>query len=67
MALAPKYYEEKYKNLTKEELEKKFNEIRNNKSYAHDNDILNRAESLLIYRNIVAIYEFIKTIEKEVL
>ena len=46
---------------------KKFNEIRNNKSYAHDNDILNRAESLLIYRNIVAIYEFIKTIEKDIL
>ena len=46
---------------------KKFNEIRNNKSYAHDNDILNRAESLLIYRNIVAIYEFVKTIENDIL
>lgn len=46
---------------------KKFNEIRNHKSYAHDNDILNRAESQLIYRNIVAIYEFIKTIENDIL
>ncbi len=46
---------------------KKFNEIRNHKSYAHDNEILNRAESLLIYRNIVAIYEFIKTIENDIL
>lgn len=46
---------------------KKFNMIRNQKSYAHDNDILNRAESLLIYRNIVAIYDFIKTIENDVL
>lgn len=46
---------------------KKFNEIRNHKSYAHDNDILNRAESLLIYRNIVAIYEFTKTIENDIL
>ena len=46
---------------------KKFNDIRNNKSYAHDNEILNRAESLLIYRNIVAIYEFIKTIENDIL
>lgn len=43
---------------------KEYNTIRNKKSYAHDNDILNSAESLLIYRNIVAIYEFIKTIEK---
>ena len=41
--------------------------VRNKKSYAHDNDILNSAESLLIDRNIVAIYEFIKTIEKDVL
>ena len=46
---------------------KKFNEIRNHKSYAHDNDILNRAESLLIYRNIVAIYEFTKTIENDII
>lgn len=46
---------------------KKYNMVRNKKSYAHDNDILNSAESLLIYRNIVAIYEFIKTIEKDVL
>lgn len=46
---------------------KKYNMVRNQKSYAHDNDILNRAESLLIYRNIVAIYDFIKTIENEVL
>ena len=45
----------------------KYNHIRNQKSYAHDNDILNRAESLLIYRNIVAIYEFIKALEKDVL
>ena len=43
-----------------------YNKVRNNQSYAHDNDILNKAESLLIYRNIVNIYEFIKTIEKEV-
>ena len=42
---------------------KKYNMVRNKKSYAHDNS----AESLLIYRNIVAIYEFIKTIEKDVL
>ena len=72
----------KYSNIINEDLESdlsktilvqtgsifdKFNEVRNNKSYAHDNDILNRAESLLIYRNIVNIYEFIKTIEKDVL
>lgn len=45
----------------------KFNNVRNNQSYAHDNDILNRAESLLIYRNVVNIYEFIKTIENDIL
>lgn len=44
----------------------KFNTVRNNQSYAHDNDILNRAESLLIYRNVVNIYEFIKTIENDI-
>lgn len=45
----------------------KYNYVRNNKSYAHDNNILNSAESLLIYNNIVNIYEFIKTIEKNVM
>lgn len=44
----------------------KFNYIRNNKTYAHDNNILNRAESLLIYKDIVNIFEFIKTIENNV-
>lgn len=45
----------------------KFNHVRNNKTYAHDNNILNRAESLLIYNDIVNIFEFIKNIENNVL
>ena len=40
MALAPKYYEEKYKNLTKEELEKKFNEIRKHFEFETKNDYI---------------------------
>lgn len=42
----------------------KYNHVRNNQSYAHDNDILNEAESLLIYKDIVNVFEFIQTIEK---
>lgn len=42
----------------------KYNTIRNNKSYAHANDILNEAESLLIYSDIVNVFKFIQTIEQ---
>lgn len=42
----------------------KYNYIRNNQSYAHDNDILNEAESLLIYNDIVNVFRFIQTIEE---
>lgn len=41
----------------------KFNHVRNNMSYAHDNPILNEAESLLVYRDIVNVFEFIQSIE----
>ena len=43
----------------------KFNYIRNNQSYAHDNNILNEAESLLVFRDITNVFEFIKTIEEQ--
>lgn len=43
----------------------KFNNVRNNQSYAHANEILNETESILIYRDIANVFEFIKTIEKE--
>lgn len=42
----------------------KYNHIRNDQSYAHDNNILNEAESLLIYNDIVNVFKFIQTIEK---
>lgn len=41
----------------------KFNYVRNNKSYAHDNDVLNNDESMFIYKTIVNIVEFINRIE----
>lgn len=41
-----------------------FNDIRNNKSFAHDNPILNYSESLLIFNNITNSIKFIESIEK---
>lgn len=40
-----------------------FNDIRNNKSLAHDNKILNYSESLLIFNNVANSIKFIETIE----
>jgi len=40
-----------------------FNEVRNNKSFAHDNPILNYDESILIYDHVCALIRFIKSIE----
>lgn len=40
-----------------------FNDIRNNKSLAHDNKILNYTESLLIFNNVTNSIKFIETIE----
>ena len=41
-----------------------FNQIRNNKSFAHDNPILNYSESLLIFNNITNLKKFIESVEK---
>lgn len=41
-----------------------FNDIRNNKSFAHDNQILNYSESVLIFNNVTNSIKFIETIEK---
>lgn len=41
-----------------------FNDVRNNKSFAHDNPILNYAESILIFNNITNSLKFIESIEK---
>ncbi|TVT36747.1 hypothetical protein FNT36_24860 [Hymenobacter setariae] len=42
-----------------------FNAVRNDQSLAHDNTVLNRDESLLIFRNISALVKFIEHIEAE--
>ncbi len=43
-----------------------FNDIRNNKSLAHDNTILNYEESILILNNIFNTIKFIQTIENKI-
>ncbi|MGA9652138.1 abortive infection family protein, partial [Pedobacter sp.] len=40
-----------------------FNDIRNNRSYAHDNQILNYDESVLIFSNISSMVKFIQATE----
>lgn len=40
-----------------------FNDVRNNKSYAHDNSVLNHDESVLIFNYMTATLKFLKTIE----
>lgn len=40
-----------------------FNDIRNNKSFAHDNPVLNYDESVLIFANITASVKFIQAME----
>ena len=44
-----------------------FNNIRNNHTYAHDNNPLNNIESKLIYRNIVNVIYFVRDLEKSCL
>jgi hypothetical protein len=41
-----------------------FNDIRNNRSFAHDNPILNYSESVLIFNNVTNSIKFIESIEK---
>jgi hypothetical protein len=43
-----------------------FNDIRNNKSFAHDNPILNYHESNLIFNNVSNTIKFIETIENKI-
>lgn len=40
-----------------------FNDVRNNKSLAHDNPIPNYEESLLIFNHVAASFRFIKSLE----
>ncbi|MER2369088.1 abortive infection family protein [Photorhabdus laumondii] len=43
-----------------------FNDVRNNKSLAHDNPILNYEESLLIFNHVAASVRFIKSLEARI-
>ena len=43
-----------------------FNDVRNNKSLAHDNPILNYEESLLIFNHVAASIRFIKALELKI-
>ena len=40
-----------------------FNGVRNNKSLAHDNPVLNYEESLLIFNNISSLIRFVDSVE----
>ena len=42
-----------------------FNNIRNNYTWAHDNDVLNDIESKLIFKNIVNVKIFVEEIENK--
>ena len=43
----------------------RFNDVRNNESFAHDNDIVDQAEARYIFDSITALLRFIKAIEVE--
>lgn len=43
-----------------------FNDVRNNKSLAHDNPILNYEESLLIFNHVAASIRFIRSLETKI-
>lgn len=43
-----------------------FNDIRNNKSFAHDNPILNYQESILIFNSISSTIKFIEALENSI-
>lgn len=41
-----------------------FNDVRNNKSLAHDNEVLNPNESLLIFNNVTSVIRFLWALEQ---
>jgi hypothetical protein len=43
-----------------------FNDVRNNKSLAHDNEILNESESLLIFNNVASAIRFVWALEQSI-
>lgn len=43
-----------------------FNDVRNNISFAHDNPVLNRNESLLICQHVTSAIRFVWTLEQSI-
>jgi hypothetical protein len=43
-----------------------FNDVRNNKSLAHDNEVLHRSESLLILNHVTTVIRFVWTLEQSI-
>lgn len=43
-----------------------FNDVRNNRSLAHDNELLNEAESLLIFNNVTSAIRFVWALEQSI-
>jgi len=43
-----------------------FNDVRNNKSFAHDNPILNYEESVLVFNSISSMIKFIEAVENKI-
>lgn len=42
-----------------------FNDVRNNQSFAHDNDLIGKAEARFVFDAVTAILRFVKTTEKD--
>lgn len=74
MGMLVKYY--KKKNILQSEfsiialkssisLFQQYNDIRNTKSFAHDNDVLNDTEAIYVIKIMVATLEFVSRVEKE--
>jgi hypothetical protein len=43
-----------------------FNDVRNNRSLAHDNPVLNRSESLLIFQHVTSTIRFVWTLDQSI-
>jgi hypothetical protein len=43
-----------------------FNDVRNNRSLAHDNALLNREESLLIFNHVTTAIQFIWVLDESI-
>jgi hypothetical protein len=43
-----------------------FNDVRNNQSLAHDNEVLNQNESFLIFNNVTSAIRFVWALEQSI-